>query len=56
MKYEIIEVSKKGVESVFYTGTSDKFRPVSWFESIVDNRNKLCNDIGYSYYLREVAA
>lgn len=53
MKYEIIEVSSKGVEHLFYCGTSDKLRPISWFQDIVNNRNNLCNEIGYTYYLRE---
>lgn len=54
MKYQIIEVTN-GVEHVFATLSTSKFRSLEKIQEIVDNRNRMWGQGACSYYLREAA-
>ena len=40
MRLQIVDLNKDGSETVLGTYTVDKFKPISWFMSIVANRQK----------------
>ncbi len=52
MKYEIVEISKDGTETVWMTKTVDEFFTKEKLENVTKNRDRIFKDFGYRYYYR----
>lgn len=55
MRLQVVDINKDGSETVLGTYIVDKFKPVSWFTNIANNRNKQFGHM-LTCVVREVAA
>lgn len=55
MKLQIVDINQDGSETILGTYTVDKFKPISWFNNIVTNRNRQFGNL-IRCIIREVIA